>query len=100
MASFVTEAGIFIGQILVALALVVLEFRLPLARWRGQPEKRSLALGLVTGFGSFGQFALVPLTQILMVTGAGNLPFVLSVIMASMVAVPGIAHPCWQCPSN
>ena len=45
-------------------------------------------MGLVTSFGSFGQFALVPVTQILMVTGGWQFALLmLSVIMASMVAV-------------
>ena len=45
-------------------------------------------MGLVTSFGSFGQFVLVPVTQILMVQGGWQFALLmLSVIMASMVAV-------------
>ena len=90
MASFVTEAGIFIGQILVGLGLgsAGISIAIGAVARAAPPEKRSLALGLVTSFGSFGQFALVPLTQILMVTGGWQFALLmLSVIMASMVAV-------------
>ena len=90
MASFVTEAGIFIGQILVGLGLgsAGISIAIGAVARAAPPEKRSLAFGLVTSFGSFGQFALVPLTQILMVTGGWQFALLmLSVIMASMVAV-------------
>ena len=90
MASFVTEAGIFIGQILIGLGLgsAGISIAIGAVARAAPPEKRSLALGLVTSFGSFGQFALVPLTQILMVTGGWQFALLmLSVIMASMVAV-------------
>ena len=51
------------------------------------PEKRSLAMGLVTSFGSFGQFALVPVAQILMTQNGWQFAIViLSAIVASMVA--------------
>ena len=51
------------------------------------PEKRSLAMGLVTSFGSFGQFALVPVAQILMAQNGWQFAIViLSAIVASMAA--------------
>ena len=90
MASYVTEAGIFIGQILVGLGLgsAGISIAIGAVARAAPPEKRSLAMGLVTSFGSFGQFALVPLTQILMVKGGWQFALLmLSVIMASMVAV-------------
>ena len=90
MASYVTEAGIFIGQILVGLGLgsAGISIAIGAVARAAPPEKRSLAMGLVTSFGSFGQFALVPVTQILMVTGGWQFALLmLSVIMASMVAV-------------
>ena len=73
MASFVTDAGIFIGQILIGLGLgsAGISIAIGAVARAAPPEKRSLAMGLVTSFGSFGQFALVPMTQILM--GAGGL---------------------------
>ncbi len=90
MASYVTEAGIFIGQILIGLGLgsAGISIAIGAVARAAPPEKRSLAMGLVTSFGSFGQFALVPLTQILMVKGGWQFALLmLSVIMASMVAV-------------
>ncbi|MDB2513709.1 MFS transporter [Alphaproteobacteria bacterium] len=90
MASFVTETGVFIGQILVGLGLgsAGISIAIGAVARAAPPEKRSLAMGLVTSFGSFGQFALVPITQILMVNGGWQFALVmLSAIMASMVAV-------------
>ena len=90
MASFVTDAGIFIGQILIGLGLgsAGISIAIGAVARAAPPEKRSLAMGLVTSFGSFGQFALVPVTQILMVQGVWQFALLmLSVIMASMVAV-------------
>ena len=90
MASFVTDAGIFIGQILIGLGLgsAGISIAIGAVARAAPPEKRSLAMGLVTSFGSFGQFALVPMTQILMVQGGWQFALLmLSVIMASMVAV-------------
>ena len=90
MASFVTDAGIFIGQILIGLGLgsAGISIAIGAVARAAPPEKRSLAMGLVTSFGSFGQFALVPVTQILMVQGGWQFALLmLSVIMASMVAV-------------
>ena len=90
MASYVTEAGIFMGQILIGLGLgsAGISVAIGAVARAAPPEKRSLAMGLVTSFGSFGQFALVPPTQILIVTGGWQFALMmLSVIMASMVAV-------------
>ena len=90
MASFVTDAGIFIGQILIGLGLgsAGISIAIGAVARAAPPEKRSLAMGLVTSFGSFGQFALVPMTQILMVQGGLQFALLmLSVIMTSMVAV-------------
>jgi len=90
MASFVTDAGIFIGQILIGLGLgsAGISIAIGAVARAAPPEKRTLAMGLVTSFGSFGQFALVPVTQILMVQGGWQFALLmLSVIMASMVAV-------------
>ena len=90
MASFVTDAGIFIGQILIGLGLgsAGISIAIGAVARAAPPEKRSLAMGLITSFGSFGQFALVPVTQILMVQAGWQFALlILSVIMASMVAV-------------
>ena len=90
MASFATDAGIFIGQILIGLGLgsAGISIAIGAVARAAPPEKRSLAMGLITSFGSFGQFALVPVTQILMVHGGWQFALLmLSVIMTSMVAV-------------
>ena len=90
MASFVTESGVFIGQILVGLGLgsAGISVAIGAVARAAPPEKRSIAMGLVTSFGSFGQFVLTPFTQILMADGGWQFALViLSVIMASMVAV-------------
>ncbi len=90
MASFATDAGVFIGQILIGLGLgsAGISIAIGAVARAAPPEKRSLAMGLVTSFGSFGQFALVPITQILIVQGGWQFALLmLSVIMASMVAV-------------
>ena len=52
------------------------------------PEKHSLAFGMVTSFGSFGQFALLPITQLL-IGGYGwqMALIILSVLMGAMMAV-------------
>ena len=90
MASVITETGVFIGQILIGLGLgsAGISIAIGAVARAAPPEKRSLAMGLVTSFGSFGQFALVPITQILMLNGGWQFALViLSAIMASMIAV-------------
>ncbi|WP_332923897.1 MFS transporter [Candidatus Puniceispirillum sp.] len=90
MALYVTDAGVFIGQVFIGLGLgsAGISIAVGAVARAAPPEKRSLALGLVTSFGSFGQFALVPFTQELMSNyGWQTALIVLSVIMASMVAV-------------
>jgi MFS family permease len=90
MALYVTDAGIFIGQVFIGMGLgsAGISIVVGAVARAAPPKKRSLALGLVTSFGSFGQFALVPFTQELMSSyGWQTALIVLSVIMASMVAV-------------
>jgi MFS family permease len=90
MATFVSEAGVFMGQILIGLGLgsAGISIAIGAVARAAPPAKRSLAMGLVTSFGSFGQFALVPITQILMINGGWQFALViLSVVMASMIAV-------------
>ena len=102
MASFVTESGVFIGQILVGLGLgsAGISVAIGAVARAAPPEKRSIAMGLVTSFGSFGQFVLTPFTQILMADGGWQFALViLSVIMASMVAVAmGLRTPAGHSP--
>lgn len=90
MALYVTEAGVLIGQIFIGMGLgsAGISIAVGAVARAAPPEKRSLALGLVTSFGSFGQFALVPFTQELMSNyGWQTALIILSVIMASMVAM-------------
>jgi len=65
MASVVTPSGLIFGQILVGAALGGAGMSVALgAVARATPAaQRSLALGLITSFGSFGQFLMVPLAQ-------------------------------------
>ena len=90
MAFVVTESGIFFGQILIGMGLgsAGISIAVGAVARAAPPEKRSLAMGLVTSFGSFGQFALVPVTQIMMNEHGWQFAIViLSAIVASMVAV-------------
>ena len=90
MALHVTDAGVLIGQVFIGMGLgsAGISIAVGAVARAAPPEKQSLALGLVTSFGSFGQFALVPFTQELMSNhGWQTALVILSVIMASMVAV-------------
>jgi len=89
-ALWVDETGIFLGQILVGLGMgsAGISIAIGAVARAVPPEKRSLAFGMVTSFGSFGQFALLPVTQ-LMIGGYGwQMALVmLSVLTGAMVAV-------------
>ena len=67
-AYIITPSGLFLGQALIGLGLGSAGISIAIgAVGRVVPEgRRSLAFGLVTSFGSFGQFALLPVTQMLM----------------------------------
>jgi predicted MFS family arabinose efflux permease len=89
MAFVVNETGVFLGQILIGMGLgsAGISIAVGAVAKAAPPEKRSLAMGLVTSFGSFGQFALVPVAQILMTQNGWQFALViLSAIVASMVA--------------
>ena len=89
MAFVVNETGVFLGQILIGMGLgsAGISIAVGAVARAAPPEKRSLAMGLVTSFGSFGQFALVPVAQILMTQNGWQFALViLSAIVASMVA--------------
>lgn len=72
MAGIVTPGGMIFGNILFGLGLGSAGMAVTLgAVSKVVPDaKRTLAIGLVTSLGSFGQFALVPITQ-LMILGYG-----------------------------
>ena len=67
-AFFITPTGLFLGQALIGLGLGSAGISIAIGAVGRvvPPGRRSLAFGLVTSFGSFGQFALLPVTQMLM----------------------------------
>ena len=88
-AGMLTALGLFIGLGLSGTTFVVLMGAI--GRWV-RPEQRSLAFGLVTAGGSFGQFAVVPLAQA-MIGGLGwrGAMFGLLVLMLlSLFAILGL----------
>ncbi|MDC1383152.1 MFS transporter [Candidatus Puniceispirillum sp.] len=88
MAFMVNETGIFLGQILIGIGLgsAGISIAIGVVARAAPPKKRSLAMGLVTSFGSFGQFALVPMSQIMMSEHGWQFALViLSAIVASMI---------------
>lgn len=89
-ATVVTEGGILIGQALVGLGMgsAGISIAIGAVGKAVPPARRSIAFGMVTSFGSFGQFALLPVTQ-MFISGYGwqMALIILSVLMASMVAV-------------
>ncbi len=66
MAVFVSPNGLIMGHVMIGLGLGSAGVSIALGAVARAviPEKRSLALGLVTSIGSFGQFAILPITQI------------------------------------
>ena len=66
MAGFVTPGGMMIGHLMIGIGLgsAGVSIALGAVARAVAPEKRSLALGMVTSIGSFGQFAILPITQI------------------------------------
>ena len=66
MASFVSPSGLMMGQLMIGIGLgsAGVSIALGAVARAVAPEKRSLALGMVSSIGSFGQFAVLPVTQI------------------------------------
>jgi len=90
MAGVVSPEGMLIGNFFVGLGLGSAGMAVALgAVSRSVPaEKRPLALGIVTSLGSFGQFALVPLTQIVILGYGWQTAMVgLSMVGAMMIAI-------------
>ena len=86
----VHEVGIIAGQLLVGMGMASagISVALGAVARAAPPEKRSLAMGLVTSFGSFGQFILLPITSLLMgAYGWQGALLVLSALTASMIAM-------------
>ncbi|MDC1135832.1 MFS transporter [Alphaproteobacteria bacterium] len=65
MGTIISPGGLLFGQIMIGIGLgsAGISIALGAVARATSPEKRSLALGLVTSIGSFGQFAVLPITQ-------------------------------------
>ena len=90
MAGMVTPSGMMLGNFMVGLGLGSAGMAVALgAVSRIVPDdRRPLALGMVTSLGSFGQFALVPLTQIMILDFGWQAAMVISTfIAAAMIAI-------------
>ena len=90
MSGLVTPEGMILGNFMIGLGLGSAGMAVALgAVSRAVPDhRRSLALGLVTSLGSFGQFAMVPVTQVLILDfGWQAAMLALSVVGASMIAI-------------
>lgn len=90
MAYQVSTSGAIFGQFLIGLGLGSAGMSIALgAVSRAVPDQhRSLALGVVTSLGSFGQFALVPVTQLLISDAGWQMAAVcLSAVAATMIAI-------------
>jgi MFS family permease len=90
MSGLVTPTGMLLGNFMVGLGLGSAGMAVALgAVSQAVPDhRRSLALGMVTSLGSFGQFAMVPVTQILILDfGWQATMLALSVVAASMIAI-------------
>ena len=90
MTGMVTPSGMLLGNFMIGLGLGSAGMAVALgAVSRSVPDsRRSLALGMVTSLGSFGQFALVPLTQIVILDfGWQAAMLTSSFIAAAMIAI-------------
>ena len=95
MGAVISPGGLLFGQIMIGIGLgsAGISIALGAVARATSPEKRSLALGLVTSIGSFGQFAVLPITQFF-IDGFGwqvSL-MLLSGIAASMLAACLVLH--------
>src|SRR5215831_18275038 len=81
---FVLSAGVLIGIGLSGVTFSVISGILGRAF---PPEKRSMALGISAAAGSFGQFALLPLTQVLL-THVGWYGALLSLAVVGLLMAP------------
>ena len=65
MGMIISPGGLLFGQIMIGIGLgsAGISIALGAVARATSPEKQSLALGLVTSIGSFGQFAVLPITQ-------------------------------------
>jgi len=90
MTGLVTPSGMILGNFMIGLGLGSAGMAVALgAVSRSVPDShRPLALGIVTSLGSFGQFALVPVTQILILDFGWQAAMLsMSMVAAMMIAV-------------
>ena len=90
LAGLVSPGGLLLGNFMIGLGLGSAGMAVALgAVSNTAPEnKRSLALGTVTSLGSFGQFAMVPITQIVILDfGWQAAMLTSSFVAASMIAI-------------
>ena len=89
-ALIVSPGGVFLGQALIGLGLGSAGISIAIGAVGRvvPPERRSIAFGLVTSFGSFGQFALLPVTQMLIGDHGWQMALlILSFLTAAMMAM-------------
>ena len=89
-ALIVSPGGVFLGQALIGLGLGSAGISIALGAVGRvvPPGRRSVAFGLVTSFGSFGQFALLPVTQMLISDQGWQMALLmLSFLTAAMMAM-------------
>jgi len=90
MTGYVTPAGVVLGNFMIGLGLgsAGMAVALGAVSRSVSDARRPLALGIVTSIGSFGQFALVPVTQILILDfGWQAAMLTMSMIAAMMIAI-------------
>lgn len=95
MGSIVSAEGLIWGQLMIGIGLgsAGMSIALGAVGKAVSNERRTLALGLVTSLGSFGQFAMLPVTQFMLEGYGWQLALImLSVISSSMLASCFILH--------
>ncbi|MGB1474127.1 MAG: MFS transporter, partial [Candidatus Puniceispirillaceae bacterium] len=95
MGAYISPEGLFFGQIMIGIGLgsAGMSIALGAVARATSAQKRSLALGLVVSIGSFGQFAVLPVTQFF-INGFGwqMALILLSGVAASMLAACLVLH--------
>jgi len=90
--TFIVASGLLIGTGLSGLTFSVIAGALGRAF---PPEKRSMALGISAAAGSFGQFALLPLTQWLLSNIGWRSVFETSLIVETKSSYVALPHACF-----
>lgn len=95
MSLYVTPSGLVAGQLFIGIGLgsAGISIALGAVGKAVRDEKRTLALGLVTSLGSFGQFAMLPVTQAFLDGFGWQMTLIaLSVLTSSMLASCLVLH--------